>query len=209
MTRVDFATNSKSSATMSSRCPAWSTRRSLGRSSASGARMCSWPGGRCTPTGHQSPPLADRGARSPLIATQAPMAGDLRTISAVIHIATELERMADHAAGIARSSSRPPTSRCSSPWSISRAWPTSRGRCSPTHHRVHRGRCRGARRSVARATTRSTPLRPGLPRAADLHDGRPGHDQPRHPPALGRPQPRAHRRPGDQHLRAGRLRRHR
>lgn len=37
-----------------------------------------------------------------LIATQAPMARDLRMISSVIHIATELERMADHAAGNAK-----------------------------------------------------------------------------------------------------------
>ena len=37
-----------------------------------------------------------------VIATQAPMAGDLRTISAIIHIATELERMGDHAAGNAK-----------------------------------------------------------------------------------------------------------
>jgi phosphate transport system protein len=37
-----------------------------------------------------------------LIATQAPMAGDLRTISSAIHIITELERMGDHAAGTAR-----------------------------------------------------------------------------------------------------------
>ncbi len=37
-----------------------------------------------------------------VIATQAPIAGDLRIISAVIHIATELERMADHAAGNAK-----------------------------------------------------------------------------------------------------------
>lgn len=37
-----------------------------------------------------------------LIATQAPMAGDLRLISSVIHIGTELERMADHAAGNAK-----------------------------------------------------------------------------------------------------------
>jgi phosphate transport system protein len=37
-----------------------------------------------------------------LIATQAPMARDLRMISAVLHIATELERMADHAAGYAK-----------------------------------------------------------------------------------------------------------
>jgi phosphate transport system protein len=37
-----------------------------------------------------------------LIATQAPMARDLRMIAAVIHIVTDLERMADHAAGIAK-----------------------------------------------------------------------------------------------------------
>jgi len=37
-----------------------------------------------------------------IIATQAPMAGDLRTIAAAIHIVTDLERMADHAAGIAK-----------------------------------------------------------------------------------------------------------
>ncbi len=37
-----------------------------------------------------------------LIATQAPLAGDLRYIFAVMHIATELERMADYAQGIAK-----------------------------------------------------------------------------------------------------------
>jgi phosphate transport system protein len=37
-----------------------------------------------------------------LIATQAPMAGDLRNIAAAIHIVTDLERMGDHAAGIAK-----------------------------------------------------------------------------------------------------------
>lgn len=37
-----------------------------------------------------------------IIATQAPMAGDLRNIAAAIHIVTDLERMADHAAGNAR-----------------------------------------------------------------------------------------------------------
>lgn len=37
-----------------------------------------------------------------ILATQAPMAGDLRTIAAAIHIITDLERMADHAAGIAK-----------------------------------------------------------------------------------------------------------
>ncbi len=37
-----------------------------------------------------------------LIALQQPMAGDLRVIASVIHIAVDLERMGDHAEGIAR-----------------------------------------------------------------------------------------------------------
>ncbi len=37
-----------------------------------------------------------------LIATQQPLAGDLRTIAAVLAIATELERMGDYAEGIAK-----------------------------------------------------------------------------------------------------------
>ena len=37
-----------------------------------------------------------------LIATQQPMAGDLRTISVVINLLPELERMGDHAASIAK-----------------------------------------------------------------------------------------------------------
>ncbi len=37
-----------------------------------------------------------------VIATQQPMAGDLRLIASVIHISTELERMGDHAEGIAK-----------------------------------------------------------------------------------------------------------
>ena len=36
-----------------------------------------------------------------LIATQQPMAGDLRTLAAVLEIATELERIGDYAKGIA------------------------------------------------------------------------------------------------------------
>src|SRR3954449_7843622 len=35
-----------------------------------------------------------------LIATQAPMASDLRILAAALSIITDLERMADHAAGI-------------------------------------------------------------------------------------------------------------
>ena len=37
-----------------------------------------------------------------LIATQQPTAGDLRSVIAVMHIVIELERMGDHAAGIAK-----------------------------------------------------------------------------------------------------------
>ena len=37
-----------------------------------------------------------------LVATQQPIAGDLRTIVSVLHVIVDLERMADHAEGIAR-----------------------------------------------------------------------------------------------------------
>ncbi|MEX0800418.1 MAG: phosphate signaling complex protein PhoU [Dehalococcoidia bacterium] len=37
-----------------------------------------------------------------LVATQQPLAGDLRTIFAVLHIVVDLERMGDHAEGIAK-----------------------------------------------------------------------------------------------------------
>src|ERR671932_2185355 len=37
-----------------------------------------------------------------LIATQQPMASDLRRLAAILHIVTDLERMGDYAAGIAR-----------------------------------------------------------------------------------------------------------
>ncbi len=37
-----------------------------------------------------------------LIATQQPLASDLRTIASVLHIVVDLERMGDHAEGIAR-----------------------------------------------------------------------------------------------------------
>ena len=37
-----------------------------------------------------------------LIATQQPMASDLRRLAAIVHIVTDLERMGDYAAGIAR-----------------------------------------------------------------------------------------------------------
>ena len=37
-----------------------------------------------------------------LMATQQPMASDLRRLAAIVHIVTDLERMGDYAAGIAR-----------------------------------------------------------------------------------------------------------
>ena len=49
------------------------------------------------------------------------MAGDLRTISAAIHIVTDLERMGDHAAGIAKIVIETANEPCSSRSSISRA----------------------------------------------------------------------------------------
>lgn len=37
-----------------------------------------------------------------LLATQQPMASDLRTLTAILHIATDLERMGDHAEGLGK-----------------------------------------------------------------------------------------------------------
>lgn len=37
-----------------------------------------------------------------LLATQQPMAGDLRVLTAILHIATDLERMGDHAEGLGK-----------------------------------------------------------------------------------------------------------
>lgn len=44
-----------------------------------------------------------------VLATQQPFAQDLRTVVAIMHAAVELERMGDHAAGIARMVTRVPT----------------------------------------------------------------------------------------------------
>jgi phosphate transport system protein len=46
--------------------------------------------------------FAIEGKAMTLIATQQPMAGDMRLLAAVLEIATELERMGDYAKGIAR-----------------------------------------------------------------------------------------------------------
>jgi len=49
-----------------------------------------------------------------LIATQQPMAHDLRLLASVLEVAGELERMGDYAKGIATVNLRMGTSRCSS-----------------------------------------------------------------------------------------------
>ncbi|CAA9538515.1 MAG: Phosphate transport system regulatory protein PhoU, partial [uncultured Thermomicrobiales bacterium] len=94
-----------------------------------------------------------------------------------------------------------------------RRHPPNGGNRAGDAHRQHLGLHRQRRRGGAGGRSARRPgrrvLQPDLPGTADLYDGRPLDHQPSHPPALGRPQYRADRRPLDERLRAGHLRGHR
>ena len=67
-----------------------------------------------------------------LIATQQPAAGDLRSIVAAMNIVVDMERMADHATGIAKPSYAWAMNHCSSRSLISPGWSNWRERCCAT-----------------------------------------------------------------------------
>jgi phosphate transport system protein len=78
-----------------------------------------------------------------LIATQGPMAKDLRNIAAAIHIVTDLERMADHAAGIAKiviDTASEPFAQATGRYPTH--GPHSARHVERRHHRLHRAGCR-------------------------------------------------------------------
>jgi phosphate transport system protein len=110
-----------------------------------------------------------------LIATQQPLASDLRVIVAVMHIIVDLERMGDHAEGIAKIAimlaDEPPLKPYIDIPRMAEATYLRRGR-------------RGRR-----------PVRPGLPRVAHLHAERPPHHRAGNAPHVGGAQPGAHRGP--------------
>ena len=73
-----------------------------------------------------------------IVSTQAPLASDMRALAAALFISNELERIGDYGKGIARSTCASASSRLSSRWSISRAWPKAPKRCFGTPCRLTR-----------------------------------------------------------------------
>jgi len=64
-----------------------------------------------------------------LIATQQPMAHDLRLLASCMEVISELERMGDYSKGIANINIRMGDAPCSSPSSMCRAWPRRAQTC--------------------------------------------------------------------------------
>ncbi len=91
-----------------------------------------------------------------LIATQQPMAGDLRTLAAILEIATELERMADYAKGIANIALMIGTEGLIKPLVDIPAWRTRRATCSTAPWRPSSAGRGGGARHPARKTRRWT-----------------------------------------------------
>jgi phosphate transport system protein len=141
-----------------------------------------------------------------LIATQAPMASDLRIIIGVLNIITELERMGDHAEGNARIAimigDEPPlnpyvdlprmTERCVD--MLNRSLAAMINRDAET-----------AKKIIAEDDFVDNLYDQVFRELFNLHDRGPAHHPPGHPPHLGGPQPGALRRPHHQYLREGYL----
>ena len=145
-----------------------------------------------------------------LIATQQPMAGDMRLLAAILEIVTELERMGDYAKGIARINLMIGEQPLIKPL-IDLPVMAHKAR-----DMLHAALVAFVERDVQAARA--------IPQGDDevdalynqvyrelicLHPGRPAGHRAGQPPDVGRPQPGTHRRPGDQPLRASGLCRHR
>ena len=81
----------------------WSRRRSTGRSRRSSTRTWSWPSW-SSPTTTSSTAATSRSISRilTLLATQAPVATDLRLIAALLHVMKNIERMGDQCVNIAK-----------------------------------------------------------------------------------------------------------
>ena len=118
------------------------------------------------------------------LALRGPMARDLREILAGLRIPADIERIGDYAANVAkRSIALGRCRRCRRSGACVRwaAWPRSRSvvplpptaTMTPTPHW-----------NCARTTPAGRTVHRAVPRAADLHDGRPAQHHPVHAPAV-------------------------
>ena len=141
-----------------------------------------------------------------LIALRAPMADDLREVVAALKIAGVVERIGDYAKNIAKRVPLLEKRGKIEPLSLLPAM--ARIAAEMVHDVLDAFAARDA--AKARRGVRARPrgrrfLQQHLPHAADLHDGKPAQHQPVRAPAVRRQEPRADRRPCDQHRRDGLL----
>ncbi len=109
-----------------------------------------------------------------LIATQQPMAGDLRTLAAIFEIATELERIADYAKGIANVTLALGEKPLIKPLeAIPRMADKAMRHAAPSVGLLHAPGCRGGARHPAGRYGGRLAVRADLPRAHHNHDQRP------------------------------------
>ena len=151
------------------------------------------------------------GLVSRTIATQQPVARDLRFLLTLDHVAYDLERMGDHAASVAKQARKLAPIRAAR--GVRAACPrwvaSSPSRCatsSPPSSTSMTTRARAGGRQRRRGG-RSVPRH--LRRDARTHARRPGQRRPRRAHPLRRALPRAHRRPRHEHRRGRRLPGHR
>ena len=136
------------------------------------------------------------------IATQSPVARDLRFLLSLDHVAYELERMGDHASSVAKQARKlapdPPLKRYVD-------LPAMGELVAVLVHGILRALVEvdqvAARAVAAQDDEIDQPLPPHLRRGARPHAGRPGQRRSRRPDPVRGPLPRADRRPGHEHRR--------
>ena len=137
------------------------------------------------------------------IATRQPVAVDLRQIVSTIRIASDLERIGDLAKNVAKRviamGEQPASVKVAS--SLAPLAARVRDQLQNVSARLSPARRRRRARGVAVGRRHRHAAHLALPRAADLHDGGPAQHRLLRAPPLLRQEPRAHRRPRDQHRR--------
>ncbi len=135
-----------------------------------------------------------------ILATQTPVAVDLRFIAAAMKINSDLERMGDQAVNIAENTMKCLTQPPLKPFiDLPRMAALAQEMTRDSLDAFVRRDAILARDVLRRDDTVDDSQGPGLPRAPHIHDGRPGNHRARALAHPHQPEPGAGRRPRDQH----------